>query len=84
MNRTYRLLVARLRGRGGGAEPVAVRRLRAEQRAWLARREAVCERRVSAANRPLWGLERAPCFAELSRWRDEVLRTRLAATRRAR
>ena len=81
LNRTYQTLIARLRARAGGAaEPPAVRRLRAEQRAWLVRRDAVCRRRVSTANRPLWGLERAPCFAELSRWREDVLRTRLSAT----
>ena len=85
LNRTYQTLIARLRARAGGAaEPRAVRLLRAEQRAWLAKRDAACQRGARAASTPLWGLARAPCFAAQSRAREAVLRSRLAAARRGR
>jgi uncharacterized protein YecT (DUF1311 family) len=68
LTRSYQALIAELRTRAGGArEPATVQALRAEQRAWLQRRDRACPTPAGAG--ALWGAARVPCFAERSRER---------------
>lgn len=71
----YQALIGTLRQLAGGdREPAAVRTLRAEQRRWLAERDARC--RAGTVGATLWGAARAPCFAERSARRTAELRER--------
>ena len=78
LNAVYGQLIGVLRRRAGGArEPRAVRALRVEQRAWLVTRDRACRDRTRSSEGPLWGVSRAPCFAELSQQRAAALARRL-------
>ena len=82
MVQTFQVLVAQLRkNAGGGQEPRAVKALRAEQRTWAAERERTCQARAAATKGTLWGVQRMPCFWQLSREREAKLRARLQQSR---
>jgi serine/threonine protein kinase/uncharacterized protein YecT (DUF1311 family) len=88
LNRVYGALIAGLRTQAGvddsAGDPPAVRRLRTEQRAWLAERDAECRRRTEADEKTLWAPVRARCLGELSAARASELSTRLKALEGAR
>lgn len=74
LTRVYQMLIAAYRRDAGGVlEPATVQMLRTEQRVWLAERDRVCRIRTLVSEDPLWGLKRAPCFAELSQKRAKEL-----------
>ncbi|MGI9075856.1 MAG: lysozyme inhibitor LprI family protein [Gemmatimonadaceae bacterium] len=78
LNHVYQMFIAALRRDAGGVrEPAEVQLLRTEQRAWLAERDRVCRIRTLVSEDPLWGVKRAPCFAELSKRRANELDKRL-------
>jgi uncharacterized protein YecT (DUF1311 family) len=80
LTRAYQGLITRLRQQAGGvAEPPPVRALRVEQRAWIDQRDRTCRQRVPSSGAALWGVARAPCFAQLSDRRAATLRARAAA-----
>jgi uncharacterized protein YecT (DUF1311 family) len=80
LTRAYQGLITRLRQQAGGvAEPPPVRALRVEQRAWIDQRDRTCRQRVPSSGSALWGVARAPCFAQLSDRRAATLRARAAA-----
>ena len=74
LNRTYNALIANIRARGGSAADVE--RLRVEQRAWIAERDRTCRSAASNAV-AMWGVARAPCFAEQSTRRAQQLQARM-------
>ncbi len=78
LTRVYQMLIAALRRDAGGVrEPAAVQILRTEQRAWLSERDRSCRIKTLVSEDPLWGLKRAPCFADQSKKRAKELDTRL-------
>ncbi|MBC7788816.1 MAG: protein kinase [Anaerolineae bacterium] len=78
LTRVYQMLITALRRDAGGVrEPAEVQMLRTEQRAWLAERDRICRIRTLVLEDPLWGLKRAPCFAEFSAKRTKELDKRL-------
>jgi uncharacterized protein YecT (DUF1311 family) len=79
LNRTYGALIGAVRREGGEA---AVQALRVQQRAWLVERDSTCRARHPAGAGALWGVARAPCFAELSARREAELAGRLRAAGR--
>ena len=85
LNRVYGALIAALRGqagtRGVGGDPPSVRRLRAEQRAWLVERDTVCRRRTRAQEGALWARVRARCLGEMSDQRAQELAATLDRVR---
>jgi uncharacterized protein YecT (DUF1311 family) len=85
LNRVYGELVAAMRQRAstapGDPDPPEVQRLRARQRAWIARRDAECRRRGRGREGPLWGVPRARCIEDLSAERMRELSATLARLR---
>jgi len=78
LNAAYQSLVADLRGRlTDPAESKAIASLRAEQRAWVAARDRDCAAVAPESANPLWGVARAPCFAQRSTQRTAELRARI-------
>ena len=78
LNRMYQMLITAMRRDAGGVrEPAAVQILRTEQRAWLSERDRSCRIKTLVSEDPLWGLKRAPCFADQSKKRGKVLDARL-------
>ncbi|AHG91616.1 protein kinase [Gemmatirosa kalamazoonensis] len=78
LNRAYQALITDLRGRlSGDAEAQAVERLREEQRAWLDKRDRECRAATPEGSTGLWGVARAPCFAQRSAQRTTELRARV-------
>jgi uncharacterized protein YecT (DUF1311 family) len=76
----YQSLIADYRRAAGGErEPLAVRRLRAEQRLWLVERDRVCRLRTQERSGERWGAARVPCFRELSERRAAELTSRRQA-----
>jgi uncharacterized protein YecT (DUF1311 family) len=65
LTRSYNGLIADLRRRDGDGEPASVQALRAEQRAWLAERDATCARQSRANEGELWAPVRARCLGAL-------------------
>ncbi|MDF1506203.1 lysozyme inhibitor LprI family protein, partial [Roseisolibacter sp. H3M3-2] len=77
LTRVYQALIADYRRQAGGErEPLTVRRLRSEQRLWLAERDRVCRLRTRERSGERWGAARLPCFRELSARRAAELATR--------
>ncbi len=80
MTRAYQQLIGDYRQAAGGErEPLTVRRLRSEQRLWLAERDRVCRLRTRATEGALWGAARIPCFRELATRRTTELAGRRGA-----
>jgi serine/threonine protein kinase len=85
LQRTYDSLIVELRHsanvRRGGADPLAVRQLRVEQRTWVASRDFECRRESPPVSTRLWARPLSVCFARLSAARAAELQERLARGR---
>jgi uncharacterized protein YecT (DUF1311 family) len=78
LNAAYQALLTDLRKRlTGDAERQAVASLRDEQRAWLDDRDRGCRAAAPESTNQLWGVARAPCFAQRSAKRTAELRARI-------
>jgi uncharacterized protein YecT (DUF1311 family) len=86
LNAVYGQVIAAMRQRASSAatdpDPPEVQRLRAAQRAWLARRDAECRRRGRGREGRLWATARARCLGEYSAERSRELSATLARLRR--
>lgn len=83
LNRVYGSYIARLRSapasRGGGAP--AIEKLRQSQRAWLAYRDQMCQRRLAKTEPRLWAPGRAACLGEYATARARLLTDMLQGRR---
>jgi uncharacterized protein YecT (DUF1311 family) len=78
LNAAYQALQTDLRNRlTGDTERQALARLRDEQRAWLDDRDRRCRAAAPESSNQLWGVARAPCFAQRSAQRTAELRARI-------
>ncbi len=86
LNQVYNDVIAAMRRRAstapGDPDPPEVQRLRAVQRAWIARRDAECRQRGRGREGPLWAPQRAQCLEDLSLARGRELSNTLARLRR--
>ncbi|MDQ3995395.1 MAG: DUF1311 domain-containing protein, partial [Gemmatimonadota bacterium] len=86
LNQVYGDVITAMRQRAnsgpGDPDPPEVQRLRAVQRAWMARRDAECRRRGRGREGPLWAVPRAQCLEEISAERTRELSATLARLRR--
>ena len=85
LNQVYNDVIAAMRRRAntapGDPDPPEVQRLRATQRAWIARRDSECRRRGRGREGPLWAPQRAQCLEEVSQARARDLSNTLARLR---
>jgi serine/threonine protein kinase/uncharacterized protein YecT (DUF1311 family) len=86
LQRLYDSLIVELRRaesfRSGASDPSAVRRLRFEQRIWLAERDRECTRDPAPGYIPLWAVPISECFAQMSVGRRSELAASLDSLRR--
>ena len=86
LNAAYRSVVDEMKRQSppaaDGREPEVVRKLRAQERAWLEYRDTQCLRRTRDKEGPLWAPVRAQCLGEFSAAREEQLLAALANMRR--
>ena len=83
LDRYFQALILRLQSEArvtSGAEPPAVKRLRAAQRAWVTYRDDQCRKRTRARE-GLWAAERARCLIDYSTQRSDELAGVLAERR---
>lgn len=77
LDRYFRALILRLEAEAGvaagAAEPPAVQRLRAAQRAWVAYRDEECRKWTREREGPLWAPVRARCLIDYSTQRADEL-----------
>ncbi len=86
LQRVYDSLIVELRrganGRSGAPDPSIVRRLRFEQRIWIAERDRQCTRDPAPGYIPLWAVPISECFAQMSEGRRSELAVSLDSLRR--